>query len=425
MREIFQSMTSSSLAIFRFSSVDTDPELAKVLWLVKLRWLAAALFFALSVPGLAFYLLDRATMPIYIGIVGVISLFNFMTQLVLVDRRKPTSPFLICFQLAFDLVALWAILLASSGFQNPFVVLFLLNASLGGILIPGRLSWPFLALAHILLGSLQFQYYVDHPVYNSTLLAIVLASHVLMFAFWVVMRSLGAYLETQNRAQAETRARSEKQDRLRALGALAAGFSHEFASPLNSAKIRLERALRTSPTEDIIEALAAIESCAQVIHQMNSSQLDTREHELKMVNLHDLLKDIVESWREENRDGKISIAVTGLNFAKIPPLNFAQVVLNLLDNAEHAAPGQEIKVTLDTRKRAHTFSVSDQGRGFAPAILQKLGEPFVTNKKEGTGLGLYVSQLFAQSLGGDLTVQSSEAGGSRVTIQWPQIEEGK
>ena len=419
---LIEKLSSGSLAVFRFATRDSNAELAKVLWLVKLRWLAVALFFILSIPGLTFSLLDQASMPIYIGIVGVIALFNFFTQTLLTGNQKPVSPLLICFQLAFDLFALWAILLVSGGFANPFVILFLLNASLGGALIPGRLSWPFLLLTHTLLGSLQFEYIAGHFSFDASLLAIVLTSHVMVFSFWVVMRSLGGYLEAQHRLQEKARFISERQDRLRALGALAAGFSHEFASPLNTAKIRLERAMRHQPSEDIIEALQAIQNCEDVIHQMNASQLDTRDFQNKKLNISGLLNDIVDSWKEGNPSALVDIQIDHPESATIPPLTFAQVMLNLLDNAEHAAPSKLILISLKMIGESHELSVKDEGAGFPDAILTKIGEPFVTNKPEGTGLGLYVSQLFAQSLGGELSV-ANEGLGSCVTIRWPMTKE--
>ena len=85
-----------------------------------------------------------------------------MTHLVFVAPRKSITPLFICFQLALDLVVLTSLLLISGGFANPFVGLFLLNTSLGGVLIRGKYSWPFLFLCHALIVALQIIYIEDH-----------------------------------------------------------------------------------------------------------------------------------------------------------------------------------------------------------------------------------------------------------------------
>lgn len=232
------------------------------------------------------------------------------------------------------------------------------------------------------------------------------------------------HLERQAKREAQAQIIIERQDRLRAIGALAAGFSHEFASPLNSAKIRLERACREQPTEDITEALEAVKDCETVVHQMNSSQIDSRHFAFREVILADLLKDIVDSWREEHPETSVQFRIEDRSSDLIPPINFAQAVLNLLDNAEEAAPEKEINVTLRCSNERFHLYVSDQGPGFIASVLARFGEPFVTTKAAGTGLGLYVSHLFCQSLGGSLTIRpSKELCGAEVHLEWPRQKE--
>jgi two-component system sensor histidine kinase RegB len=411
---------------FRFPVFPSGGERAKLLWLVRLRWLAVALFFVLAGPALAMGFLSRETIPVYLGMVGVLLIFNILTQLAVSEQDRQILPFWICFEMAFDLCVLTTILAITGGFANPFVALFLLNVALGGILIPGRLSWPFLFHAHTCLGFLQFQLALKNfDTFDSRLGITFAVYHFLLLSFWLVMRSLGAHLERQFEREAQAKITIEKQDRLRAIGALAAGFSHEFASPLNSAKIRLERALRERPTEDISEALESVKACETVVHQMNSSQLDSRGLVLKEVVIAELLVDVVDSWKEEHPETPVRLSIESHTSALIPPINFAQVVLNLLDNAGEAAPGSEIEVSLRCEKERFHMHVSDQGPGFSEAVLARFGEPFVTTKPEGTGLGLYVSHLFCQSLGGALSIERRrDRSGAAVRLEWPRKREG-
>ncbi|NJL24497.1 MAG: hypothetical protein HC902_04570 [Calothrix sp. SM1_5_4] len=68
------------------------------------------------------------------------------------------------------------------------------------------------------------------------------------------------------------------------------------------------------------------------------------------------------------------------------------------------------------------LSVSDSGPGIPDGVLRRQGEPFVTTKPHGTGLGLYVSELFAHSLGGRLELHNPNSGGASVTLFWPRRE---
>ena len=64
--------------------------------------------------------------------------------------------------------------------------------------------------------------------------------------------------------------------------------------------------------------------------------------------------------------------------------------------------------------------VTDRGPGLPPSVRERLFEPFVTTKAEGTGLGLYTSQQLARELGGDLAVDDVEDGGTRMVLSLPR-----
>lgn len=410
-----------STGLFGFPAKRGDSEKMKLLWLVKLRWVAITLFFFLCGPALIYGSLVRSTVPIYMGGLGVLVVFNLISQLLIAEYKQPVGPVVICFQLAFDLLALSALLFVSGGFSNPFVILFFLNASLGAILIPGRLSWPFLLLTHTLLGALQFQMVLSNDGnIDSNLLATFSVYHLMVLGFWFVMRSLGTYLERQNERQNQAQIALEKQDRLRSIGALTAGFSHEFASPLNVAKIRLERLKRhLGASEDANEAINAILVCQNILQQMNSSQMDSRDFHFKNVVVSDLLRDVIKSWEKDKETVQLTLNIESNIASLLPPVNFSQVVINLLDNAYEANPQGAMEVSLRKLENEICISFKDQGHGFHSSVISKRGEPFVTTKKDGTGLGLYVSELFVQSLAGRLEFTNRNPKGAMVSMYWP------
>ncbi|OYZ18054.1 MAG: hypothetical protein B7Y39_14225 [Bdellovibrio sp. 28-41-41] len=421
---------------FRFPKIEGHTENAKLNWLVRLRWGAIGLFFCMAGPGYIFGALNRTTIMIFIGIIGILFIFNLLTYLIFVESKTPVGPLFIGFQLAFDLAVLTGLLLVSGSFGNPFVALFLLNAGLGGVLIRGRNSWPFVVLCHALLIALQIEFAKNNiELGTQTFWIFVFVSHILVFSVWLVMRSLGTYLEGHFENLSQSRIQSEKQNRLRAIGALAAGFSHEFASPLNAAKLRLDRLERAfkkieqtkawsdCANENLSEAKESIRSCESVIHSMNASQLDVRDHNLKPVNMKEFIQDVSNSWLEEHLNANLRIENEIVSELLVSPINLAQVILNLLDNAFEANSEGEIVLLLKENLQTIELSVEDNGPGFSDRVLSRRGEPFVTTKTNGTGLGLYVSEIFAQSLGGHLSiVNKSHSRGAIVTLCWPQLQ---
>lgn len=413
-------------------------EQSKLVWLARLRWAAIGLFFFLAIPGYIYGALNRETLVIYVGLLAVLFIFNLVTHLFFIESRKDVGPLFICLQLTLDLVILSSLLLASGGFRNPFVALFLVNAGLGGVLIRGRFSWPFIILCHALLSVLQIQLFIDNEGLSQIAWAYVFASHILLLSVFLVMRSLGFYLENHFAHQAQAKIQYEKQDRLRALGALAAGFSHEFASPLNAAKLRIDRLERNLNTlnenaewyraarENLAEAKISIGICESVIRSMNGSQLDVRDQNLKSVSMSEFIPDVTDSWLEEHPGAQLRIENNMNSRLLISPINLAQVLLNLLDNAFEANPSAPIRLQLGSDKDWVVLSVDDQGPGFSERVLSRRGEPFVTTKEGGTGLGLYVSEIFVQSLGGHLVITNKEdQSGATVTLSWPLAKEAQ
>jgi nitrogen fixation/metabolism regulation signal transduction histidine kinase len=101
----------------------------------------------------------------------------------------------------------------------------------------------------------------------------------------------------------------------------------------------------------------------------------------------------------------------------------------LIANAEDAMSGTDsdrtrsapAKVVIATRadKRNAILSVSDNGSGFAPAILARAFEPYVTTKAGGTGLGLAIVKKIVDEHRGEVRVANNPAGGAEVTVRLP------
>jgi signal transduction histidine kinase len=111
-----------------------------------------------------------------------------------------------------------------------------------------------------------------------------------------------------------------------------------------------------------------------------------------------------------------AVAPVGLD-----PDGLKQIFLNLLLNALEAMEGGgTIEVSLaETRGRVEIV-FRDSGPGIAPDTLRRMGEPFVTSKAQGTGLGVFLTRRLAESAGGTLEVGNAPGGGAQARVSLPR-----
>ena len=98
-----------------------------------------------------------------------------------------------------------------------------------------------------------------------------------------------------------------------------------------------------------------------------------------------------------------------------------QVLVNLLVNAIHAMPegGRLTLASRDVDTDTIELSVTDTGPGLGPELLRELFKPFVTRKKDGTGLGLWISRSIVERYNGELLAadRDDDASGARFTLR--------
>jgi two-component system sensor kinase FixL len=111
------------------------------------------------------------------------------------------------------------------------------------------------------------------------------------------------------------------------------------------------------------------------------------------------------------------------------PVQLQQLILNLVRNAFEAladvpSSAREIELTtVRTETGDMEIRVSDNGPGIAPAIMDRLFDPFVTTKKSGTGLGLAISRTIAQGHGGTIGTRQVAHHGASFCVSLPAMED--
>lgn len=217
-----------------------------------------------------------------------------------------------------------------------------------------------------------------------------------------------------------------------ALGRIATGLGHEISNPLQYVLLSVEelrdetRGVR-SPDADqalanVLEGIDRIQSVVNGLRTYSRGGSELPEP----VALHDVVRAAlrVASPHLVGTDG------VKLDLKPVEPVlgiesKLVQMLVNTVVNAAQAVrtrePGSPAQITISVRTTEDGFAeveVRDNGPGFPEALLQRLGEPFLTTRRElgGTGLGIFVIRGVARIHGADITFENAAEGGAVVRV---------
>ena len=386
----------------------------------------ATTFFKLSLP----------LQPLLV-ILALITGLNIFTWLRLTTATR-YSDREIFVQMLLDVAGLTGVFFYTGGASNPFVWFYLLPLMIAATILPRRYTWIMAAVTVLCYSALFF---IDAPPDSGH------AHHesgfqMHVFGMWlgfvmsagfvaVIIVGMAHNLRERDRKLAEAREQALQNERLVALGTLATGAAHELGTPLGTMAILtadLEQEYADSADHDLQRKLGIlrgqIDRCKETLSVISASAGADRAESGHRMPARDYLDQVIAEWQAQRPGATLAADIdTATPCADIiAERTLTQALINVLDNAADASP-QDVTLRGYCTKNTLLLEISDRGPGFSTDIYKQLGKTPVTTKTEGLGVGLYLAHATIQRLGGNLSINKREQGGTTLHITLPLLAE--
>jgi two-component system sensor histidine kinase RegB len=411
--------------------------------LVRLRWLAVI---GQTTAVLVVYSGLDFELPVYacLAVIALSAWLNVALRLRfhMTQRLEPDRA---AWLLAFDVAELAVLLFLTGGLQNPFAFLLLGPVLLSATALPPRFTLLLGGFAVACATVLVFAHYPlpwdsDDPLQLPP---------IYMMGVWLSillgMGFIGAYswqIAEESRQLADALAATElvlaREQHLSQLDGLAAAAAHELGTPLSTISViakELVNAIRAdAPHGDDVRLLreqaARCRDILAKLTELSSSGGEPFEH----MPLAALIEEVVAPHRNFGVD--IDVALPGERQrepvgARNPAILYG--LGNLLENAVDFAH-ERVVVAAQWDKDVVEVTITDDGPGFAPEIMNRIGEPYVTSRRHGPGeadempaglgLGFFIAKTLLERSGATLNFENRAPPerGAIVRVRWSRSD---
>jgi len=409
--------------------------------LVRLRWLAvfgqiAALL--VVTDGLDFQL------PFWscLAVIGVYAAFNLFLRLRFRGNER-LAPERAAWLLAVDIAELALLLFLTGGLENPFSFLFLGPVLISATALPPRMTLMLAAFAVSCATVLVWKHYPlpwssDDPLELPPIymlgvwLSILLAIGYISIYAWQITEEARQLAD----ALVATELVLAREQHLSQLDGLAAAAAHELGTPLSTISLvskELELALKGSEQADDARILREqAQRCRDILGKLTA--LPAPGEPFERMKLSALIEDVVSP----HRNFGIAIEVKRPQEVREEPVGARNPAIlyglgNLLENAVDFAR-ERVEVAAVWDNDTVSVTIGDDGPGFPPEIIGRIGEPYVkghrpqrqqaASQSAGLGLGFFIAKTLLERSGGQLTIENRifPARGAVIRVTWRRAD---
>ena len=406
--------------------------------LVRLRWLA---IIGQTIAVLVVYFGLDFQLPIWtcLAVIALSACLNVALRLRF-HMRQRLEPDRAAWLLAFDIAELAVLLYLTGGLQNPFAYLFLAPVLLSATALPPRFTLMLGAFAVACATVLMFAHYPlpwDNedplqlpPIYMiGDWLSILLAIGFISVYAWQITEESRQLTD----ALAATELVLAREQHLSQLDGLAAAAAHELGTPLSTISViakELENAIAAdAPYGDDVRLLREQATrCRDILAKI--TELSPSGAPFDSTSLAALIEEVVAPHR--NFGIAIDVAAPPARGAEPVGARNPAILYGLGNLLENAIDFARERVLVGTQWNEETIEVtiSDDGSGFAPEILDRIGEPYVTSRKRnasesgelaaGLGLGVFIAKTLLERSGATLAFENRSVPerGAIITVRW-------
>jgi two-component system sensor histidine kinase RegB len=318
-------------------------------------------------------------------------------------------------QLMMDITALFGLLYFSGGATNPFATLFILQVIIAAVALKPAYTWM-VATTTIIFYTLLMIWHVEVPYFQHHHLGDFFSLHVqgMWISFILLATIIAGFVVRMNRTIRRQDALLAEAEKMAAIGALAANAAHELGTPLATLFLLAESTGTQAPA--LQEQLLR---CKNIISRITAAGGVVRAEGGMPIPLDQFLQTVAEQWQSDHPGHTLTIAIAKNAAPRIVgELGVAYAIRNLLDNAADASP-DAIHFAATWTAQNLTITIEDRGAGISPVIADTLGNPGVTTKPDGMGMGIFLTRSVVTRLEGTLDLRPAAQGGTVATMTLP------
>ncbi len=360
------------------------------------------------------------------------ALLNLLTWLRL-KHQAPVSHGELLAQLGADLVMLTALLTFSGGPANPLTSLYLPTVAVGAAILPARRAWVVACLS-VLAYSMLWQFSIALTVedvdramqMHLTGMWLTFTASALLIASFVTRMTTS--LRERERQLAAAREQALRDERIVALGNLAAGAAHELGTPLATMAVLAGELANDSATpsaqrDDLNLLREQIAACKHIISSLAEKAGVPRAEHGKSIAVDRWIEGIVAHWRTLRPEIAPQVTMASICDNTQPPLIFGeatleQALLCLFNNAADASPA-DVAIVVSWNQERLQLEIFDRGPGIDAALVAQAGREFFSTRPEGAGIGLFIAHAAVNRHGGSIALKERSDGGTLVQVELP------